>query len=88
MVLLRDTNFKDEESWLKKAEALLFLFFKEEYAMELFIKFIDGEYLTIRDVSYYHLLEDFWKIVTNDNESFFFNKEQVKCIGNNKVSFY
>ena len=42
--------------------------------MRIFVKFIDDEAFTIRDVSYFRLSEGYWKIITNDGMSFFFQQ--------------
>lgn len=56
--------------------------------MEIFIKFIDGDTFNIDDVFNYQISDGYWKIITKDGRSFFFNKEEIKYIGDKSIRFY
>ena len=57
--------------------------------MEIFIKFIDDEAFAIHDVCNFYITDEgFWRILVNDGREFFFNKDQVKYIGDKSICFY
>lgn len=49
--------------------------------IDVIIKFIDGEEITIKRATKFIGLDDCWKVEVNDETNLFFNNSQVKYIG-------
>lgn len=57
--------------------------------MDVLIKFVSGERITIKGVSSYKCLDcGYWRIDVTGDKAMFFNKELIVYIGNNDISFY
>lgn len=56
--------------------------------MDIIIKLVSGEEITVKEVSKYECLVcGYWRIDVGDN-AMFFNKELVTYIGNKDICFY